>query len=448
MLQYQRNARAYNGVNVMSKEIVYPRLIKNYIKSAMEELPAIAVEGLKGVGKTELCRKLANTTFELDRDADFTLMENSIDTVPEMPPPVLIDEWQRLPKTWDYVRRAVDSGAKAGRFLITGSIANTNTDIHSGAGRIAKYRMYPLSLEERMIENPSVSLGDIFSAKPFSAAVKGKTKVGFNEYISEICKSGLPSIRKFSLEHRKDLMESYISNLLSHEFKQQGVSVRQPLTLKRWLMSYAAAIGTDAGYNEILDASTAGEGNKPSAKTTISYREALGNLWLLDELNTWIDGEKYFSGLKRSPKHYLADPAIAVYLLGLDEDSLISPELLSDPAISRMDEKYGNIYGRLFESLMQLCLRTYAQVNSADVSYLKTRRGDHEVDFILEKGRSIVAVEVKFSPTVDDQDVKHLSWLRNKVGGRLKDMVLVNTGNLAYRRDDGVAVIPAALLGA
>ena len=79
---------------------------------------------------------------------------------------------------------------------------------------------------------------------------------------------------------------------------------------------------------------------------------------------------------------------------------------------------------------------------------MATRRGDHEIDFIVEKGRNLVVIEVKLAPIVEDNDVKHLIWFRNKVGGRLKDMVLINSGNLAYRREDGVAVVPAALLGA
>ena len=432
----------------MPKGTFYPRLMENYIKAAMKELPAIAIEGLKGVGKTELSRKLAKTVFELDRDADFIFLSNSLETVAEMTTPVLFDEWQRIPKTWDYVRRSIDNGAEEGSFLLTGSIANTNTNIHSGAGRIVKYTMYPLSLAERLIDKPTVSLGVLLSSKPFSTTIKGNTKTGFADYVAEICKSGLPGLRSFSMERRKDLMASYVSNLLSHDFKQQGFSVRQPLALRRWLTSYASAIGTDAGYSEILDASTGGEGEKPAAKTTISFREALGNLWLLDELPTWTDGEEYFSGLKRSPKHYLADPAIAVYLLGLDEESLMSPDLLSDSDIRKRDDRYGNTYGRLYESLIQLCLRTYTRVNSSNLYFMATRRGDHEIDFIVEKGRSLIAIEVKLAPVVEDKDVQHLLWFRDRVGERLKDMILINSGNLAYRRKDGVAVVPAALLGA
>ena len=432
----------------MIEKIIYPRLIENYLRSVMGELPAIVVEGLKGIGKTETTKKLANTIFELDRDADFTLMANSLDKISNMARPILVDEWQRLPKTWDYIRRAVDAGALAGSFLLTGSIVKTDTDIHSGAGRIAKYRMYPLSLAERLIETPTVSLGKMLSASPFSTTIDGTTKVGFYEYLSEACVSGLPGLRGYSANRRKDLFESYFSNLLSHDFKQQGVSIRQPLTLLRWLRSYAAAIATDAGYSEILDASTAGEREKPSAKTAIAYREALGNLWLLDELPAWAEGEEYFSSLKKSPKHYLADPAFAVYLLGLDEKTLISNGQSLDPAEKRREEKYGNTYGRLFESLMQLSLRTYAGVNDAKVSFLRTRRGDHEVDFIVEKGRDIVAIEVKLSPVAEEKDVRHLLWFYERLKGRVKDMVLINAGSLAYRREDGVAVVPAALLGA
>jgi len=128
------------------------------------------------------------------------------------------------------------------------------------------------------------------------------------------------------------------------------------------MRGYAAAISTDAGYTEILDASTAGVGNKPAT--------------------------------------------------------------------------------------IHLCLSVYASVNNATLSFVKTYNGDHEIDFIIEKDSKVIACEVKLSPSVDDGDLKHLRWFREKVGNDCCDAMIITTGGAAYRREDGIAVVPAALLGA
>ena len=434
----------YNGN--MKKQ--YNRLMEPYLQTLMQEFPAIAVEGLKGVGKTVSTKKLATTVFELDRPKDFDQVTNIANLLLSEPTPVLIDEWQRVPSVWDIVRRAVDDDAKPGTFLLTGSTANTDTNIHSGAGRIIRRRMYPLSFAERELAEPTVSIKDMFSvSKSFELGISGTTDFSPSQYIVEIAASGLPEFRRLSIENRNITFESYFENMLSHEFIQQGIRLRQPATLLRWLRAYAAAISTDAGYNEILDVSTAGEGNKPAAKTTIAYREALENLWLVDELQPWTGGEAYFSGLKMSPKHYLADPAFAVYLLGLDEKIMTGTSGWPNLA-ERFDAKYGSILGRLFEALVHLSLNTYVTVNNAKLYYLKTYKGDHEIDFILQKGSKVIACEVKFSPTAAPSDGRHLKWLRDKLGNDCCDAMIITTGSVAYRRNDGIAVIPAALLTA
>jgi len=426
----------------------YERLIEPYLKSLMQEFPAIAIDGLKGVGKTVSTKRLAATVFELDRPRDYDQVANIPDILSTETAPILIDEWQRIPSVWDYVRRAVDDGALPGTFLLTGSISNTDTNIHSGAARIIRRKMYPLSLAERGIEKPTVSIGEMFSAAgPFGLGITGKTDVLAPQYIFEIAASGLPEFRKLSSESRKIAFESYFSNMLSREFNQQGVRLRQPETLMRWLRAYATAVSTDAGYTEILDASTAGEGGKPAAKTTIAYREALENLWILDELAPWIDGEDFFSGLKRTPKHYLADPAFAAYLLGLDE-KILSGANGWPSRVEMFDVKYGSILGRLFEALVYLCLNTYASVNNAKVYYAKTHKGEHEVDFILQKDAKVIACEVKFSPTAAASDGRHLKWLIDRVGDDCCDAMIITSGSVAYRRPDGIAVVPAALLNA
>jgi len=426
----------------------YDRLIEPYLMKLMRDFPAIAVDGIKGVGKTVSTKRLAASIFELDNLRDFDQVANIPDILTSEKAPILIDEWQRIPSVWDQVRRAVDNGALPGTFLLTGSITNSNVNIHSGAGRIIRRKMYPLSLAERDIEKPTVSIGKLLSAdRPFMTNIAGKTDVSVLQYISEIEASGLPEFRSLSSEARKIAFESYFDNMLSHEFIQQGIRLRQPETLLRWLRAYSAAISTDAGYMEILDASTAGEGNKPAAKTTIAYREALEKLWLLEELAPWVYGEDFFSGLKRSPKHYLADPAFSAYFLGLDKKILAGANGWPARA-ERFDNKYGSILGRLFEALVYLCLCTYAGVNNAKIFFVGTHRGDREIDFVLQKDTRVVACEAKFSPTAAPSDGKHLKWFAGQVGGDCLDMMIITTGSTAYRREDGICVVPAALLGA
>jgi predicted AAA+ superfamily ATPase len=432
----------------LNMEKTYERLIENQIRDMFDELPAISIDGLKGIGKTVSGRRIANTVYELDQIYDFEVISNDVNILSTAAPPVLIDEWQKISSVWDYVRRCVDKGAIPGNYLLTGSIANSDVNIHSGAGRIIKIKMFPLSLQERISNYPTVSLGRLLNSEvPFTEEIKGRTEFGFVDYVNEIVMSGLPGLRKYSPRRRHAMIGSYVDNLLSHEFKQQGVKIRQPQTLLRWLKAYAAAVSTDAGYSEILDASTAGEGSKPAANTTISYREALTNLWLIDELQAWLDGEDYFSRLKRTPKHYLADPAIAAYLLNFDS-AILSGRSNAQKPTTGFDEKYGSITGRLFESLVQLSLNTYSAANEATLSYLATRNGDHEVDFIVQRENSVVAIEVKLAQTITDSDVRHLLWFKKNIGNRLSDAIIITTGPIAYRRPDGIAVVPAALLGA
>jgi len=265
--------------------------------------------------------------------------------------------------------------------------------------------------------------------------------------MNEIVLSGLPDIRRYSDKVRPKMLDTYITYILSHEFSQQGVRVRQPHHLLRWLSAYAAAIATDTSYNTILAAATPGEDFKPSSATTTSYREALEKFWLLEELPVWLHGEDYFARLKTSAKHYLADPAIAAYLLNFDLKSLTRKNTAITPQ-TVFDDKYGWITGRLFESLVHLSLRTYAMVNDAKCSFIRTRNGDHEVDFILQKGRDVVAVEVKMAAQINNEDVKHLKWFREATKDIVKDCIIIYTGPVAYRREDGIAVVPLSLLGA
>lgn len=248
-------------------------------------------------------------------------------------------------------------------------------------------------------------------------------------------------MRSLSARALRFQLDSYLRNAVDRDVAEQGLVVRRPDAMMAWLRAYAAATSSTTSYTQILDAATPGESEKPARSTANSYRDALAALWLLDPVPAWSPTGSMMSRLGASPKHHLADPALAVRLLGLSVSALL------DGAGKPLSTATGGMLGPLFESLATLCLRVPAQAAEAEVFHLRTRNGDHEVDLIVVRpdGR-FVAIEVKLAGTVEERDGKHLRWLREQAGGRMLDAIIINTGPHAYRRPDGIGVVPLSLL--
>ncbi len=417
------------------------RTVDTELDELLPGLAAIAIEGAKGVGKTATAQRRADAVFALDDEQQRSLLAADPGRLDRERGTVLIDEWQRHPAVWDEVRRSVDRDPRAGRFLLTGSAVPTEAPMHSGAGRIVQVRMRPMSLTERGLCEPTVSLRTLFSGD--RPALEGESPVDLPQYVEEIVGSGFPGIRPLTGRARRAQLDGYIARIVERDFPEQGHQVRRPATLRAWLTAYAAATATTASYNAILDAATSGESDKPAKSTTITYRDALTQLWLLEPIPGWLPVDNAFARLAQVPKHYLVDPALSARLLDLSSDALLSG------TGSGVRASYStNLLGQLFEALVALDLQVYAQDNEARVHHLRTRNGDHEVDFIISgPGGRIVAIETKLSATVDEQDLTHLRWLKSKLGDLLADALVITTGRYAYRRPDGIAVVPAALLG-
>ncbi|TVR31408.1 MAG: ATP-binding protein [Spirochaetaceae bacterium] len=398
----------------------------------MPELSAISLEGPRGVGKTATAERRCKTARYLDQPSQRVIAEADPAAVLAGDPPILIDEWQRVPEVWDAVRRSVDHGAGAGSYILTGSSAPGRAPTHTGAGRIVPLRLRPMTLAERGVETPAVSLSSLLDGTASSPA--GSTTVALTDYAAEIARSGFPGIRTLSGRAHRMQLDGYLQRIIDTDFPEQGHPSRRPEILRRWLAAYAAATATTASYETIRDAATAGDGNKPAKTTTQPYRDVLERLWILDPVPAWIPSRNYLNRLSRSPKHHLTDPALAARAMGLEAGALLGAE--------------GIIFGNLFESLVTLSIRVFAQKAEASVGHLRLHGGRHEVDLIVERqDKRILAIEVKLSSTVRDGDVENLKWLREKIGSDMIDAVVINTGPEAYRRKDGVAVIPAALLG-
>jgi hypothetical protein len=298
-----------------------------------------------------------------------------------------------------------------------------------------------MALSERGLVTPTVSLASLLEGS--RPAIAGSASVSLAAYAEEIVQSGFPGMRHLRGRASRAQLDGWLERVVDRDFADQGRPVRRPRALRAWLTAYAAATGTSATFERIRDAATPGEHDKPAKQTAIAYRDVLSQLWVLDPVPGWLPSGNPLTRLSQAPKHHLADPALAARLLGLDEGALLSGASVG-PSIPRD----GTLLGALFESLVTLSARVYAQAAEASVQHLRTSGGEHEIDLIVQRAdQRVVALEVKLAASVVEADVRHLHWLQNRIGSDLLDAAVITTGSHAYRRPDGIAVIPAALLG-
>jgi len=427
----------------MSENKYIVRIQTARLERYLEELPAFSLEGAKGVGKTTLAKRYAQTVFRMDDEITASLIGGTPDILRTSKKPTLIDEWQTVPSIWNSVRHLVDDDTSPGQYVLTGSAIPKKAKLHSGAGRIVRILMRPFSLIERQIAPQLIGLSDLLCGA--IDIQPQKIDVSQQEYVKEILKSGFPAIRNIPERSRNDMLDGYIDNIVEREFAELGVEVRKPEALRAWLKAYAAAEGSTASYESIMNAATPGQDKKPAKSTTMVYRDILAALWMLDPVKSWLSEGNLFTNLGQSPKHYLVDPAITARLLDITEQRLLSAE----GVVRVLGTQAKTIIGRLFESLIAQSLKVYADVNGMEVRHLRTVRGDHEIDFIIEQGETIIAIEAKFAPNVSNDDVKHLNWLERSLPNRKVVKAIIYTGPyLAQRESDGVVLIPAACLGA
>ena len=416
------------------------RILDDELDELFPQVPAIAIDGPKAVGKTTTAEQRAHGLLRLDSRANRESVQADPELVRSRASPLLIDEWQKVPEVWDVVRRAVDEDRSGGQYLLVGSAAPApGATAHSGAGRIGRLRMRPMTLSERGVAEPTVSLRRLLSGA--RGPLDGSCPLRLADYTQEIIASGFPGLRGLSARALKFQLDSYLRNAVDRDVPEQGLAVRKPESMLAWLRAYAAATSSTASYSSLLDAATPGQDDKPARSTSIAYRDVLTQLWLLDPVPAWAPPGNPLARLGQAPQHHLADPALAARLLGLTSDALL------DGDGTPIGPQAGTMLGHLFQSLAALCIRVPAQAAEAHVGHLRTRNGDHEIDLVVVRDDGkVLAIEVKLATTVDDRDTTHLHWLAGHLGDALLDAIIVNTGPNAYRRPDGIGVVPLGLI--
>ncbi len=419
------------------------RVADEVLDEVLPHLGAVAIEGAKAVGKTATAARRAGSVLRLDEPAQAEALRANPDLITTLEPPLLIDEWQLVPQVWDQVRRAVDANPAGGRFLLTGSAQPPDTArLHSGAGRIVRLMLRPLSLAERGLCSPTVSLRALVNGT--EGPISGTSPVTLSSYTDEVLASGFPGIRDLPDRPRGLQLDSYLDRIIDRDLPATGVTVRHTAALRGWLAAYAAATSTTADYTTILNAATPGESDKPARQTVAHYRDHLLRLFVLDPVDAWQPAFAPLARLTVSAKRHLVDPALAARLVGVGKAGLLTG------GGARPSTVTGTWLGALFESLATQSVRIYADAigDGARVGHLRTKNSLHEIDLIVHRpDLTCVPIEIKLAPTVSDHDVRHLNWLRTQLGDRVTDRVVLTTGPHAYRRPDGVAVVPLALLG-
>ena len=416
------------------------RILDDELDELFAQVPAIAIDGPKAVGKTTTAEQRAHGLLRLDSRANRESIQADPELVLTRARPLLIDEWQKVPEVWDVVRRAVDEDRGGGQYLLVGSAAPApGATAHSGAGRIGRLRMRPMTLSERGVSEPTVSLRGLLSGA--RGPLDGSCPLRLADYTEEILASGFPGLRGLTPRALKFQLDSYLRNAVDRDVPEQGLAVRKPDSMLAWLRAYAAATSSTASYSSLLDAATPGQEDKPARSTSIAYRDVLTQLWLLDPVPAWAPPGNPLARLGQAPQHHLADPALAARLLGLTSDALL------DGDGTPIGPQAGTMLGHLFQSLAALCIRVPAQAAEASVGHLRTRNGDHEIDLVVVRDDGkVLAIKVKLATTVDDRDTAHLHWLAGHLGDALLDAIIVNTGPNAYRRPDGIGVVPLGLV--
>ena len=210
--------------------------------------------------------------------------------------------------------------------------------------------MRPLSLAERGLADPTVSLAELLTGR--RGRIEGATTARAGEYAEEIVRSGFPGIRRRSGRTRRAHLDGYIDRIVEHDVQELGRTVRNRDALRRWMTAYAAATSTSASYETIRDAASPGESDNPAKSTTIPYRTALEGLWMIEEVPAWLPTRNRLRRLASAPKHHLADPALALRCLGIDESGLLEGQT-TDHALPRD----GTLLGAMFESLVAQSVR-------------------------------------------------------------------------------------------
>ncbi|WP_139651346.1 ATP-binding protein [Raoultibacter phocaeensis] len=419
-----------------------PRIVDAQVERYLDIFGAVEVAGTKWCGKTWTACRHGRSISYVDRALD--LAQSDPQAMLEGTRPHVIDEWQLAPNIWNTVRHAVDQKrGLRGAWLLTGSSTPIRKDnpeaksLHSGAGRIGRVRMHPLSLAESGDSSAEVSLSALFEGK-FKRAVAIPDAASL---AAAACRGGWPEVLDLTPSQAQITAREYLSLLFEESVPRHGKSAG---TARRVAQSLARTLGQSATHKTILADLSNGEEPFITAETLASYLELLKALYFVEEVPGWVPQRRSPKRFSVKPKRYLADSSLAVALLGMNERSILED---------------WQTFGLIFENLCIRDLSVYARaLNEAASTPIRYYRDDSglEADAVIElaDGRWC-AFEFKLGSVKADAGIASLKRLRAKVSENPKARmrppeflaVLTGIGEYAYQAEEGVYVIPLRAFG-
>ncbi len=411
-----------------------PRVVDAEMEAALAASPAVLVEGPRACGKTWTGKRFARSEVLLDATAS-TLLASNLDpaVLLEGETPRLLDEWQLAPEIWNPMRRACDQRAMSGQFILTGS-ADPPDDItrHSGAGRVLRVMMRPMSLLESGHSDGSISLAGLFQPERCAARDRG---LKLDEVIEAACRGGWPRLLDADVPSALRATRSYLNEISRTDISRVDGVARNPAGVRKLLASLGRNIATEASF-ATLAKDTADEDGMVDRRTVASYIAALERLFVVEDLRAWKPHITSRAQLRKAPKRHFIDPSLAVAAL----DSTLETVM-----------HHRQYAGLLFESLVVRDLRIYGQANNLDLSHYRDSDG-LEVDVIIKHpdGRWIAA-EVKLGSEKGIKEGIHaLHRLQNKVdpnrSGTPSRLIIITATGYAYEHPDGISIVPITAL--
>lgn len=418
------------------------RLIEKRLDSLMRGFGCVEITGPKWCGKTWTASSRAASMVKLDvpSEREAAEMDPSLALVGEKPH--LVDEWQEVPEVWDACRRAVDdSGNARGSFLLTGSTNLPKKERervrHTGTGRIARLAMRPMALIESGDAEPKISLSSLLDGEDFEPT---RTETSLEDVARWCCRGGWPANLDLDDEAAMETSAQYIQSVLDTNVIDEAKSPVTAMALMRALAMNASQAVT---YNTLAKDMSLDDKNTVTADTLASYLELFNRLYLTEDLAGWEPPMRAKARVRVKPKRYFVDPSLAAALLGATPKGLL-----------RDMQTLGLLFENLVLRDLRVFLSTYSGLGNS-AYYYRDDKG-LEVDCIVESANRWAGIEIKLSETKVDDGAANLIALREKVlsnpAARNSEpvflAVIVGKGSLAYKRSDGVFVIPISLLGA
>jgi uncharacterized protein len=412
-----------------------PRVADDELEERLRSAGAVLIEGPKACGKTETARQLAasEVLLDIDQNARAAVALNPA-LVLDGDTPRLIDEWQVEPAIWNQIRRAVDDRDEPGQFILSGSaVPADDVTRHSGAGRISRLRMRPMSLVESGLGSGEISLRALLKGSPAEAA---ESPVGIDDLAEEIARGGWPGFRSRSVKASMEAVRDYLGEIGRTDVSQVDGVRRDPRRVERLIRSLARNVATTASVSTLARDSAAGSEEPLKDQTVAEYLGSLERLFVVENQPPWEAHLRSRSRLRQAPKRHFVDPSLAVAALGADPSGLLRDL---------------NLLGFLFESLAVRDLRVYAQTIRGEVKHYRDSSG-LEVDAIVESAEGWAALEIKLGgPAAIDDAAASLRKFAEKVdtakSGEPRFLAVVVGTGYGYLRPDGVQVVPLTHLG-